>query len=117
MHKPLVSALPRNLPSPPTIAERIRAAKRQHMTRRDLTEQKIMRNVCLKNLQLQNPKKVIPSSAYKNMLLKDQMHSNPNDLDNFEVLYISNKQLRAKENEIYRENSRNNFPHIHHATK
>mmetsp|Transcript_10821 Transcript_10821/g.9549 ORF Transcript_10821/g.9549 Transcript_10821/m.9549 type:complete len:192 (+) Transcript_10821:211-786(+) len=86
-YTPLISALPKNLPNAPTIAERIRAAKRLHMTRRDLTEQKIIRNIL--------------------------MHNDPGDIQNFEVLYVTNKQDRAKED--YK--SRNQLPSIHHATQ
>ena len=63
--KPLCPALPPLIPAPSTIADRIRAAKRLHMTRRDMTEQKIVNNILT--------------------------HNNPSDVQNFEVLYISNK--------------------------
>ncbi|CAI2378645.1 unnamed protein product [Moneuplotes crassus] len=63
--KPLCTALPTSLPKLPNIAERIRAAKRLHMTRRDMTEQKIVKNIIA--------------------------HNDPSDVQNFEVLYISNK--------------------------
>ena len=90
-YKPLISALPHNMASPPTIAERIRAATRLHMTRRDITEQRIMRNIL--------------------------MHNDPRDLQNFEVLYITNKQKRAENDDKYTIKSRNQFPSIHHATQ
>lgn len=64
-YKPLQPALPSSMIAPPNIADRIRAAKRLHMTRRDMTEQKIIKNIA--------------------------MHNNPADIQNFEVLYISNK--------------------------
>lgn len=89
--KPLISALPRTLESPPTIAERIRAAKKLHMTRRDMTEQKIIRNIL--------------------------MHNDPKDMQNFEVLYITNKQQKLLHDQIYQEGSRNEFPSISHVTR
>jgi hypothetical protein len=64
-YKPLGPALPSSMIAPPNIADRIRAAKRLHMTRRDMTEQRIIKNIA--------------------------MHNNPSDIQNFEVLYISNK--------------------------
>lgn len=91
--KPLISALPQNLTSPPTIAERIRAAKRLHMTRRDITEQKIIRNIL--------------------------MHNDPGDLQNFEVLYVANKQSRMLTENVYQQDydskSRNQLPSISHT--
>ena len=66
--KPLCTALPMSMPQPPTIADRIRAAKRLHMTRRDMTEQKIIKNIMI--------------------------HNDPSDMQNFEVLYVSNKNYQ-----------------------
>lgn len=83
-YKPLCTALPSNMPVPPSIADRIRAAKRLHMTRRDMTEQKIIKNIV--------------------------MHNDPADVQNFEVLYISNKNDPFVP-ESYRGNiSRGEFP-------
>jgi hypothetical protein len=92
-YKPLVPALPKTIGSPPTIADRIRAAKKLNMTRRDITEQRIIRNILL--------------------------HNNPKDVHNFEVLYIANKQNSALENQLNREISRNTFvlPRLQHETK
>jgi len=77
-YKPLISALPQTMGSPPTIAERIRAAKK--MTRRDLTEQRIIRNIYL--------------------------HNNPQDVNNFGVLYVSNKQKSSFEQQLANEDSK-----------
>ena len=57
--------MPSSISQPPNIADRIRAAKKLHMTRRDMTEQRIVKNIIA--------------------------HNNPSDVQNFEVLYISNK--------------------------
>jgi hypothetical protein len=83
-YKPLCPALPPNLPTPPTIADRIRAAKKLHMTRRDMTEQKIIKNI--------------------------QMHNNPADLQNFEVLYISNRNDNLAD--AFREDEKSELPLI-----
>lgn len=90
-YKPLITALPQTMGSPPTIAERIRAAKKLHMTRRDMTEQKIIKNII--------------------------MHNDPSDLQNFEVLYISNKHDRLMEHNAYHQKSRNEFPILNHITR
>lgn len=92
-YKPVISALPKDIGNTPNIAERIRAAKRLHMTRRDITEQKIIRNI--------------------------YMHNDPSDVQNFEVLYVTNKQNQLIHNKIYRETekSRNQFPSISHVTR
>lgn len=82
-YKPLCTALPGNLKAPPTIAERIRAAKRLHMTRRDMTEQKIIKNIML--------------------------HNDPADVQNFEVLYISTKNEKLLPEQL-EEDSKQVFP-------
>jgi hypothetical protein len=89
-YKPLISALPQNLPNPPTMAERIRAAKRLKMTRRDITEQRIIRNIL--------------------------MHNDPGDIQNFEVLYVSNKKNRKNRDNVYQQDfdlkTRNRLPSV-----
>lgn len=82
-YKPLQPALPRSMVHPPNIADRIRAAKRLHMTRRDMTEQKIIKNIA--------------------------MHNDPADIQNFEVLYISNKNEKFLP-EGFMRNSSQAFP-------
>ena len=86
-----MTALPRNLSSPPNIAERIRAAKRLHMTRREMTEQKIVKNIIL--------------------------HNDPSDIQNFEVLYISNKNNRFLEHQAYHQSSIGELPVIKNSIK
>lgn len=85
-YKPLVTAVPKPIVDPPTIAERIRAAKRLHMTRRDMTEAKIIKNITL--------------------------HNDPSDINNFEVLYISNKYDRMMKDNAYHDKIREELPKI-----
>lgn len=84
IYKPLCPALPKGLAQAPSIADRIRAAKRLHMTRRDMTEQKIIKNI--------------------------MMHNDPADVQNFEVLYISSKNERFLPESFRREDSKQEFP-------
>ena len=90
-YKPLVTAVPRPLVEPPTIAERIRAAKRLHMTRRDMTEQKIIKNILL--------------------------HNDPQDVSNFEVLYISNKYDRMMQDQMYHDKAQEQLPKINSKSR
>ena len=83
-YKPLCPALPSNIPKPLNIADRIRAAKRLNMTRRDMTEQKIVKNIIA--------------------------HNNPADMQNFEVLYISNKNDPFLPDSLRNNDSRDGFP-------
>ncbi|CAI2378793.1 unnamed protein product [Moneuplotes crassus] len=83
-YKPLCTALPSSFPQPMNIADRIREAKKMNMTRRDMTEQKIVKNIIA--------------------------HNDPSDVQNFEVLYISTKNEPFLPDSFSRRDAGGQFP-------